>query len=297
MRGRQPTPFRRPTRRPRTRQEEKFRKVIVAELLCIDVRDEIQQRDAEGKKAKRKFRRNKMNERAERRNKRRQKDYIPSTTEEAPLEKITAKLPITVFDEVSEHTNRFLKVELGEPVNWLMVAPSLTPWRPPSDSSNPGLRLFKYDTESGQILDYTQFYLDLAQANQKGKAEWQPEYNLTSFYGLSEVSARSLHRLAETFRHTEDTELFERYVRANTVSMQPAHNSYTYNNGYSSSGLVDTGGPTCDRQCQQKHYCSVTRVSYPELKRCLRDDTVWSSAGATSHALAPLVALAALVAR
>jgi hypothetical protein len=36
----------------------------------------------------------------------------------------------------------------------MLVAPSMSPWRPPSDSSNPGLRLYKYDTESGQVCNW-----------------------------------------------------------------------------------------------------------------------------------------------
>jgi len=116
---------------------------------------------------------------------------------------------------------------------------------------------------------------------------------MTAYYGMTEVSPKQLHRLAESFRQMSDTEMFERYVRANTVSMQPTLNSYSYINGYSSSGLVDVGGPSCDRPCQRKHYCSITRVAYPEYKRCLRDDAVWSSAGDRCRELAPLVAVLA----
>ncbi|XP_059473805.1 acid sphingomyelinase-like phosphodiesterase 3a [Neocloeon triangulifer] len=200
------------------------------------------------------------------------------------------------FGHLHSDTFRVIYNDLGEPVNWLMVAPSVTPWRPPSDSGNPGLRLFKYDTDSGQILDYTQFYLELEEANQKGKAEWQPEYNLTTYYGLSEVTPRSLHRLAETFRHVADTELFERYVRATRVSTQPATHSYSsYLDSSSSSGLVDLAGSQgCEGACQRRHYCAVTRVAYPELQRCLRDDAVWSSRAPPTLAAPPLLLLLAL---
>lgn len=52
-----------------------------------------------------------------------------------------------------------------------------------------------------QVLDYTQYYLDLAAANRNvGAAEWTPEYNLTQYYGLYEVSATSLHNLADKLR-------------------------------------------------------------------------------------------------
>lgn len=46
------------------------------------------------------------------------------------------------------------------------------------------------------MLDYTQYYFDLAAAN-RNMAEWTAEYNLTQYYGLHEVSAISLHNLAD----------------------------------------------------------------------------------------------------
>lgn len=63
-----------------------------------------------------------------------------------------------------------------------------------------------------QVLDYTQYYLDLESANSKkdGAAPvWQSEYNLTTYYhGLSEISgeitAVSLHNLADRFTNAED---------------------------------------------------------------------------------------------
>lgn len=62
-----------------------------------------------------------------------------------------------------------------------------------------------------QVLDYTQYYLDLEAANSKkdGAPVWQSEYNLTTYYhGLGEisrdVSAVSLHNLADRFTNPED---------------------------------------------------------------------------------------------
>lgn len=51
-----------------------------------------------------------------------------------------------------------------------------------------------------QVLDYTQYYLDLAAANALGEAVWQPEYNLTTqYFGSGEVNAIALHNLADRF--------------------------------------------------------------------------------------------------
>lgn len=51
-----------------------------------------------------------------------------------------------------------------------------------------------------QVLDYTQYYLNLEEANSMGEALWQPEYNLTTHYfGSGEVNAVALHNLADRF--------------------------------------------------------------------------------------------------
>ncbi|KOB73521.1 Uncharacterized protein OBRU01_10879 [Operophtera brumata] len=42
------------------------------------------------------------------------------------------------------------------------------------------------------VLDYTQYYLDLATANRNvGAVEWSAEYNLTQYYSLHEVYLRA----------------------------------------------------------------------------------------------------------
>lgn len=67
---------------------------------------------------------------------------------------------------------------------------------------------------SPQVLDYTQYYLDIGNANRLGEAEWQPEYNLTNYYGLQEISANSLHNLVEKFMQDRPSAnyLFSKYV-------------------------------------------------------------------------------------
>lgn len=56
-----------------------------------------------------------------------------------------------------------------------------------------------------QVLDYTQYYLDLDQANSVSEPVWQAEYNLTTqYYGLAEVTAVALHNLAERFSNADD---------------------------------------------------------------------------------------------
>lgn len=62
-----------------------------------------------------------------------------------------------------------------------------------------------------QILDYTQYYLNLPEANSIGKANWMAEYSLLDYYELQEISAIALHDLADRFTQSNDY-AFVRYV-------------------------------------------------------------------------------------
>lgn len=55
-----------------------------------------------------------------------------------------------------------------------------------------------------QILDYTQYYLDLPKANAVGRANWDIEYSLLDYYDLKDINAKSLHALADRFTQTND---------------------------------------------------------------------------------------------
>jgi hypothetical protein len=98
---------------------------------------------------------------------------------------------------------------------------------------------------------------------------------MSSYYGLPEITPRSLHSLVESFRDEPGgSEQLQRYVRAYTVNLQTV-TSYSYSDDYMSSSLST---PQCDRNCKILHYCQITRLSYLDLKRCLRDITSWNNA-------------------
>uniref|UniRef100_A0A182PIH2 Sphingomyelin phosphodiesterase C-terminal domain-containing protein n=1 Tax=Anopheles epiroticus TaxID=199890 RepID=A0A182PIH2_9DIPT len=151
------------------------------------------------------------------------------------------------FGHLHSDSFRVVYNEVGKPVSWMMIAPSISPRRT-SDSNNPAMRLYKFDTDTGQVLDYTQYYLDLEQANKLEEAVWQPEYNLTTYYyGLSEVSSLALHNLADRFNNADDAQ-FMKYYRANSVRHATS---------------------TCEGVCLLNHYCAITRLDYREFHSCL----------------------------
>ena len=79
-------------------------------------------------------------------------------------------------------------------------------------ANNPGLRLYKYDTEAGevngqwpvalcvvtiiwpmlQIVDYDQYYLNLTDVISGGPEQWQKSYSMLDYYGLQSLSVSNL---------------------------------------------------------------------------------------------------------
>ncbi|XP_068631362.1 cyclic GMP-AMP phosphodiesterase SMPDL3A-like [Battus philenor] len=137
----------------------------------------------------------------------------------------------------------------GRPVSWALLAPSVTP-RGSGSISNPGLRLYKFDSNTGKVLDYTQYYLDIT--NTRGELHWTIEYNLTQYYGLREISANSLEMLAERIRSHHDRNIFTKYLTA----LRVRHS---------------TDASDCDAACVHVHYCAVTRADYHEFRACVRN--------------------------
>ncbi|KAF6207953.1 hypothetical protein GE061_016402 [Apolygus lucorum] len=183
------------------------------------------------------------------------------------------------FGHLHSDTFRVIYNEGRVPVNWMLMAPAVSPRRTSSGANNPGVRLYKFETSTGQVLDYTQYYLDLNIANSRDHAEWQQEYNLTYYYGLKEVTALSLHELASTFNE-RNSQLFSRYYEANAVRLY---------------GSPASGG--CDDSCVQTHFCAVTRVDYAEFRSCLEAaaSALSSTAPASFIRYAHLVLLAQLL--
>ncbi|KAM3967330.1 cyclic GMP-AMP phosphodiesterase SMPDL3A [Aphomia sociella] len=156
------------------------------------------------------------------------------------------------------------------PVSWALLAPSVSPHRDPAGFSNPGLRLYKFDTNNGKVLDYTQYYLDLAAANRNtGAADWTAEYNLTQYYGLHDVSANSLHNLADKLRigTPQETTVFNKYLRAYNVRHETSE--------------------SCDGACAHQHFCAITCLEHVAYRQCVE---AAASALAAAGKSAPLVA-------
>ncbi|XP_066151569.1 acid sphingomyelinase-like phosphodiesterase 3b [Euwallacea fornicatus] len=158
------------------------------------------------------------------------------------------------FGHLHSDTFRVVYDKDGDPASWAMIAPSITPKRNHLGPNNPALRLYKFNRDTGQVYDYTQYYMDLSQANSHSKAEWTVEYNFTSYYGLNEISSENLHNLARKFISTGQgvSSLFQRYHLANTVKVPPHPRD------------------NCDLSCVHNHYCAITQIDIIDFEECLK---------------------------
>nr|XP_018902654.1 PREDICTED: acid sphingomyelinase-like phosphodiesterase 3b [Bemisia tabaci] len=143
----------------------------------------------------------------------------------------------------------------NRPVSTIFIAPSVTPKRSPNGVNNPGLRLYKFNKDTGQVLDYNQYYLDLSVANKDEKAEWTSEYNLTSYYEFKQstfepVSAEQMDQLAESFIVPADYDLFYKYYVANSVKA-------LQNDAVIPHSTINA------------HYCAITQIDFSMYHNCL----------------------------
>ncbi|XP_045519119.1 acid sphingomyelinase-like phosphodiesterase 3a [Pieris brassicae] len=148
------------------------------------------------------------------------------------------------------HSDTFrLMYNEGRPVSWALLAPSVTP-RGAGSTSNPGLRLYKFDTNNGKVLDYTQFYLDVT--NKRGELHWAVEYNLTQYYNLREITAVSLDALSKKIRNYNDRTYLHKYLMALHVRHAPDISN-------------------CDTACVHVHYCAITHAEFLDFRACVRN--------------------------
>ncbi|XP_054258449.1 acid sphingomyelinase-like phosphodiesterase 3b [Macrosteles quadrilineatus] len=172
------------------------------------------------------------------------------------------------FGHLHSDTFRVVYNEAGRPVSNIFIAPSVTPKRSSSGFNNPAIRLYKFNSDTGQVIDYVQYYLDLTTANQRESADWTVEYNLTSYYGFHRgVSAGEFHDLAESFTVTDGLPLFARYYLVNSVS---------------------TSGVMASMQQAHNHYCAITRLDPGQFYNCLASapSALFSSASSLDISLA-----------
>eukprot|EP00656_Telonema_subtile_P053693 TRINITY_DN7837_c0_g1_i1.p1 TRINITY_DN7837_c0_g1~~TRINITY_DN7837_c0_g1_i1.p1 ORF type:complete len:432 (+),score=82.10 TRINITY_DN7837_c0_g1_i1:235-1530(+) len=131
-----------------------------------------------------------------------------------------------------------------KPVDVTYVSGSGTP-----GGGSPTFRVFHYDLETYEIVDYDQYWVDMDKANQDGKAVWVKDHSAKEYYGLTDLSGQSWTDMATSMLHGNDNmTLWQNYARALTRG-RPNHAKRT------------------------KEACVILCEDKTNLKTCMNDTT------------------------
>jgi len=97
----------------------------------------------------------------------------------------------------------------------------------PGPANMPGFRIYEYNRQSNELLDFYQYFLNLTDVILGGKIEYQFLYSAKQSYGLTDLSAKSWNEMLHEMKNN----------RTNLVNLYSSH----FFNGKNVS---------CDARCQ-----------------------------------------------
>lgn len=139
----------------------------------------------------------------------------------------------------------------GKPTQVQWTAPSLTTY----SYKNPSIRVFEADAKTKTLLDYTQYRLNLAEANKNSSQTpvWEPNYSFKNLYGVSDLSPQSIYVLALEIGNNEN------------LALQ-----------YLSNFNTGINAPTrCDSKCMHILTCTITYGILDDELNCQGVDKNW----------------------
>jgi sphingomyelin phosphodiesterase len=135
----------------------------------------------------------------------------------------------------------------GDPMVTEWVAPSGTTWGESADGVNPTYRIYSYDKNTGDILDYDQYITNLTDSYVTGKLSFEKAYSVKEEYGMVDLEPATVANFTD--RLWEDDALFDRYyVNANT-QRQPAS--------------------ACGSECRKSWICKAQSSNFELYLACL----------------------------
>jgi sphingomyelin phosphodiesterase len=141
-----------------------------------------------------------------------------------------------------KHTDYFqLVMEGGQALQVSLMGSAMTPWQ----NRNPGARLYKYDKKTFDLLDYTEYYSNLGEANRIGKVEWQKSYSFLEEYGMKDLKPSSFLELINKFKM--DQPLFQKW--------------------YNNKGSKFSNHP-CTGTCKKNWLCMMTSMDIHTYTTC-----------------------------
>lgn len=129
-------------------------------------------------------------------------------------------------------------------IGTFMIAPSVTT----SIDINPGFRVFEYDTDTYQLLDYTQWHNNISSSFLTNETNWQVEYTFTDMYQLPDLSPASYDALVASF------------IADNSSSWTDFWNLH-------SSNSTD-GQASCTGKCRKDELCAIQASTYKDALAC-----------------------------
>jgi len=141
----------------------------------------------------------------------------------------------------------------------MFIAPSVTPWRyqlPNGEvepAHNPGVRLVKYDRQTGVTLDIIQYYADLDAVNANNHFEWIEGYSATAMYSVPDLSNDSMEKVLGKLANFSSNE-FQDFVK-----------------WYNTAG--DNHANLCQRDCHHVVMCGLRHMTERPFNACLHGPT------------------------
>jgi len=89
----------------------------------------------------------------------------------------------------------------------------------PTPERNVAMRLYYYQPSPFKLLDFTEFYGDIGEANIIGNLKFKKLYSFRETYGVSDLTAQSLFRLHQEFKRNDT--LFEKYMLYERAGYKP----------------------------------------------------------------------------
>jgi sphingomyelin phosphodiesterase len=147
------------------------------------------------------------------------------------------------------HINRGVYSNLPLKVQW--IAPSTTTYT----YKNPSFRLFQADSDTKILTDYTQYRLNLTNANLYPDVTplWDAAYSFKQYYGINDITVKNVYNLALKIGNSE--QLATSYL----------YNFYTAVNAPSE----------CDIRCQSELSCELTYGVLDDILNCQGYDKDW----------------------
>lgn len=109
------------------------------------------------------------------------------------LERYSSTIKGQMYAHVHQDYFALMRGSKKQPIGIGFVNPSLTTHM----FSYPSFRIYDMHEQSYDLLDYTQYHLDLAKSNKELKAYWETAYKFSQYYEVPDMSFQTHELLVE----------------------------------------------------------------------------------------------------